>query len=47
MRGVNRYLVWWKGFMVENDTWEKEEDLENARELVDKFEGKLSTEVRR
>jgi len=33
--------------MAEHDTWEKEEDLENARELVDKFEGKTSMEVRR
>jgi len=33
--------------MAEHDTWEKEEDLENARELVDKFEGKTSIEVRR
>jgi len=33
--------------MAENNTWEKEEDLENARELVDKFEGRMSVEVRR
>ena len=32
--------------MIESDTWEKEEDLENARELVDKFKGKLNTKVR-
>jgi len=32
---------------VENDTWKREEDLENARELVEKFEGRLSAEVRR
>ena len=32
--------------MVENDTWEKEEDLEHAREPVDEFEERLSTEVR-
>ena len=47
MREVNRYLVWWKGFMAESDTWEKEEDLEHARELVDEFKGRLNTEVRR
>ena len=33
--------------MAENDTWKKKEDLENAKELVDKFEGRLNTEVRR
>jgi len=38
--------VHWKGFTAENDTWKKEEDLENARDLVDEFEGRISTEVR-
>ena len=33
--------------MAEHDTWEREEELRNARELVDKFERRLSTEVRR
>jgi len=33
--------------MAKSDMWEKEEDLENAKELVDKFEGELETEVRR
>jgi len=32
--------------MVENNIWEKEEDLENAKELVDEFEGSVSAEVR-
>jgi len=22
IRGKNKFLVWWKGFMVEEDTWE-------------------------
>jgi len=38
--------VRWKRFTVENDTWEKKEDLENAKELVDKFEERLNVEVR-
>ena len=33
--------------MAKHDLWEKEEDLENARELVNKFEEGLSAEVRR
>jgi len=33
--------------MAEHDTWEKKEDLENAKELVDEFEGRLNIEVRR
>jgi len=46
IQGVNRYLVCWKGFTVENNTWEKGEDLGNAKELVDEFEGRLNAEVR-
>ena len=33
--------------MAENDTQKKEEDLENTKELVDKFKGRLNAEVRR
>ena len=33
--------------MAKSDTWKKEEDLENARELVNKFEERLGVEVRR
>jgi len=32
--------------MAENDTWEKGEDLENAKELVEEFKERLNTEVR-
>ena len=32
--------------MAEHDTWEKEEDLVNARELVDEFKIRLNMEVR-
>ena len=37
----------WKGFTAESDTWEKEKDLENAKELVVEFEKRLGTEVRK
>ena len=47
IRRVDKYLVRWKRFTAEYDSWEKEEDLENARELVNKFEGGLSVEIRR
>jgi len=43
---VDKYLVRWKGFTIENDTWEKEKDLENAKELVNEFEERLEVEVR-
>ena len=47
VRGVIKYLVQWKGFIGENESWEKEEDLENAKELVVEFKRKMSTEVRK
>ena len=32
--------------MVEHDMWEREEDLENVKEVVAEFEERLNTEVR-
>jgi len=46
IRGVNKYLVRWKGFTAESDTLEKEEDLKNAKELVNDFEGRVGVEIR-
>ena len=46
IRGVEKYLVQWKGFTAENDTWEKEEDLRNTKKLVNDFEERLEVEVR-
>ena len=37
-RGVAKYLVWWKGFTAEGDTWKREENLKNAEELIKVFE---------
>jgi len=45
VRGVMKYLVYWKGFTAENDICEKEEDLENVRKAVDKFEERISAET--
>ena len=47
IRGVDKYLVRWKGFMVEHDTWERKEDLGNAREVLEEFEERMNTEIRR
>ena len=33
--------------MVENDTWEKKEDLGNTREALEEFEGRMNAEVRK
>jgi len=46
MRGVEKYLIRWKGFTAEGDTWERRENLKNAEELIEEFEqGRI--EVRR
>jgi len=47
IRRVDKYLVQWKGFTVEHDTWKRREDLGNARETLEEFEGRMNTEVRR
>ena len=31
-------MIWWKGFTVEGDTWERKENLKNAEELIEEFE---------
>ena len=47
MRGVVRYLVRWKGFIVKHDSWEREKDLENTKDVVAEFEERMSIEIRR
>jgi len=47
IRGVDKYLVRWKGFTAEHDTWKRKEDLGNAREVLEEFEGRMNAEVRR
>ena len=44
--GIEKYLIRWKGFTVEGDTWEKKENLKNAKELIEEFE-QGEVEVRR
>ena len=46
MRGMEKYLIRWKGFMAEGDTWERRENLKNAEELIEEFE-REGIEVRR
>ena len=38
IRGVEKYLIRWKGFTVEGDTWERRENLKNMEELIKEFE---------
>ena len=37
-RGVEKYLIRWKGFTVEGDIWERKENLKNTEELIKEFE---------
>ena len=37
IRGVEKYLIRWKGFTAEKDTWERRENLKNAEELIKEF----------
>ena len=46
MRETEKYLVQWKEFIAEHDTWEKKEDLGNTREALEEFEGRMEAEVR-
>jgi len=48
--GKEKFLVRWKGYTAEEDTWESRENLENVKELVEEFEreyGKEAEELRR
>ena len=45
IRGVEKYLIRWKGFTAEGDTWERKENLKNTEELIEEFE-KGGIEVR-
>jgi len=38
VRGKNKYLVHWKGFIVESDIWKGRKNLKNAREAIEEFE---------
>ena len=47
IRGVEKYLVHWKGFTVEYDSWERREDLGNVKAVLEDFEGRMEAEIRR
>ena len=38
MSRVEKYLIWWKSFTAEGDTWERRENLKNTEELIEEFE---------
>jgi len=45
VRGKDKYLVRWKGFTMESDTWEGRENLENAKEAVEEFEKEYQRDI--
>jgi len=38
VRGKNKYLVYWKEFTAESNTWKGRENLENTKEVIKEFE---------
>ena len=47
IRGVKKYLVWWKEFTAKENTWERKENLKNVKEALKEFKEKISAEVRK
>jgi len=45
VRGKEKFLVQWKGYIAEGNTWEGRENLGNAKELVEEFEREYGEEV--
>jgi len=43
--GKEKFLVQWKGYIAEGDTWENRENLGNAKELVEEFEREYGEEA--
>ena len=45
VRGKKKFLVRWKEYTAEEDTWENRKNLGNTKELVEEFERKYEEEV--
>ena len=47
IKRIEKYLVQWKGFIVEHDSWIKRKELGNAKEMLEDFEGRMEAKIRR
>ena len=47
IREVEKYLVRWKEFTAEGDTWKRKEDLKNTGETLEELKGRINAEVRK
>jgi len=45
VREKDKYLVRWKGFTAESNTWEGRENLENAKEAIEEFKKEYRREM--
>ena len=45
IRGKDKYLVHWKGFTAESNTWEGRENLKNAKEAIQEFKKKYQQDM--
>ena len=46
VQGKDKFLVWWKEYIVETDIWKEWENLENMKELVEEFEREYRKEAK-
>ena len=46
IRRKNKYLVWWKGFIAESNTWKGRENLENAEEAIKEYEKEYQWDIK-
>ena len=47
VRGKENFLVWWKRYTMEGNTWESRENLKNTKKLVKEFERKYREETKK
>jgi len=45
VRGKNKYMVCWKEFTVESDTWEGRENLKNAKKAIKEFKKEYRQDI--